>query len=128
MSKLEEYLIANSGRNADFGILVALYTGIRIGELCALTWKDIDLKEGVIYIRNNVQRVRGDGGGKNKTHTVIQTPKTSEKGFDVKSVSEILGHSDIRLTMELYVHSSVQQKKMLMNRFGSYLHQGERNG
>ena len=51
-----------------------------------------------------------------------------EKGFDVKSVSEILGHSDIRLTMELYVHSSVQQKKMLMNRFGSYLHQGERNG
>ena len=199
MSKLVEYLIANSGRNADFGILVALYTGIRIGELCALTWKDIDLKEGVIYIRNNVQRVRGDGGGKNKTHTVIQTPKTSdsvrvvpispmllpllekhrqedsrhiirgsrnlwadprtvqyqfrkileecglehfnfhmlrhvfasrciEKGFDVKSVSEILGHSDIRLTMELYVHSSVQQKKMLMNRFGSYLHQGDRNG
>ena len=32
MSKLEEYLIANSGRNADFGILVALYTGIRIGD------------------------------------------------------------------------------------------------
>lgn len=194
--KLEEYLIANSEKNANLGILIALYTGIRIGELCALTWKDIDLKERVIYIRNNVQRVRRDGVGENKTHTVIQTPKTSdsvrlvpispmlfpllekyqqeesnhiiqgirnswadprtvqyqfqkiletcglehfnfhmlrhafasrciEKGFDAKSLSEILGHSDIRLTMDLYVHSSVQQKKMLMNRFGSYLYQDE---
>lgn len=192
--KLEEYLIANSGRNENLGILIALYTGIRIGELCALTWKDIDLAERVIYIRNNVQRVHGDDCGENKTHTVIQTPKTSdsirlvpispmlfpllekyqqedskhiisgtrnswadprtvqyqfqktlkkcglehfnfhmlrhafasrciEKGFDIKSLSEILGHSDIRLTMELYVHSSVQQKKMLMNRFESYLYQ-----
>ena len=45
------------------------------------------------------------------------------KGFDIKSLSEILGHSDTRLTMNLYVHSTVQQKKKLMNRFDTCLYQ-----
>ena len=38
-------------------------------------------------------------------------------GFDVKSLSEILGHSNVQITMNLYVHSTMQRKKQLMNLF-----------
>lgn len=37
-----------------------------------------------------------------------------EKGMDVKSLSEILGHSDVRITMQLYVHPSMAQKRQYM--------------
>ena len=43
------------------------------------------------------------------------------KGFDIKSLSEILGHSDVHLTLNLYVHSTMQHKKQLMKRFDSHL-------
>lgn len=188
LSVLEDYLVADSGRDVSLGILVAFYTGIRIGELCALKWDDIDSAEGVIRIRGNIQRVQAPEGGQTKTDVVLQAPKTADSvrlvpippvlypllehnrregdsyvirgtkhpwadprtvqyhfykilkkcglehfnfhmlrhafasrciamGFDVKSLSEILGHSDTRMTMNLYVHSSVQHKKQLMERF-----------
>ena len=37
-----------------------------------------------------------------------------EKGMDVKSLSEILGHSDVRITMQFYVHPSMAQKRQYM--------------
>ena len=40
-----------------------------------------------------------------------------DKGFDMKSLSEILGHSSIQITLNLYVHSTIQRKKQLMNLF-----------
>lgn len=39
-----------------------------------------------------------------------------EIGFDTKSLSEILGHSDINTTLSVYVHPSLQQKKVQMER------------
>lgn len=193
LSALEEYLAADSGRDTSLGILVAFYTGIRIGELCGLRWEDVDLADSIIYVRRNVQRVPSSSGG-TKTRIAIQAPKSGDsvrivpippvlrplleknrkgggcyviggnkypwadprtvqyqfrralekcglghfnfhmlrhafasrcitKGFDVKSLSEILGHSDTRLTMNLYVHSTVQQKKELMDRFDTQLNQ-----
>ncbi len=194
MSVLEEYLTADSARDMSLGILIAFYTGIRIGELCALKWEDIDLMEGIIHIKRNIQRVQNAGNGSKKTSIIIQAPKTVDsirivpippvlfplleanrkedsgyiisgtkypwadprtvqyhfkgilekcglehfnfhmlrhafatrciaKGFDIKSLSEILGHSDTRLTLNLYVHSTVQQKKRLMERFNTHLYQ-----
>ncbi len=38
------------------------------------------------------------------------------RGFDVKSLSEILGHSNVQITLNLYVHSTMQQKRVLMNK------------
>ncbi len=39
-----------------------------------------------------------------------------ENGFDVKSLSEILGHSSINITLEKYVHSSMDQKRLQMQK------------
>ncbi len=191
LAKLEGYLLKNVQDNTSLGILTALHTGLRIGELCALTWRDIDLTAGVIHVRGSLQRIKEDDGQKNKTKLLLSTPKTAdsvrdipipptlshilkihekepsfpllagvrgkwmeprtlqyrfqkvlkdcgidyfnfhmlrhafatrcmELGFDIKSLSEIIGHSDIKVTLNLYVHSSLQQKKQLMGKLCPY--------
>lgn len=191
LARLEAYLLQNAADDVCLGILTVLYSGLRIGELCALTWEDIDLKNGIIHIRKNIQRVRNYDGQKNKTELLLSSPKTAcsirdipispalarilrtrakspstplvggirkermdprtlqyrfqkiledcgirhfkfhmlrhafatrciEKGFDSKSLSEILGHSNIQITLNLYVHSTMRQKKHLMEMIGTY--------
>ena len=39
-----------------------------------------------------------------------------EKGFDIKTLSELLGHASVKTTMDIYVHSNLEQKKTYMNR------------
>lgn len=160
----------------DFAILLALYTGLRIGELCALQWGDIF--NGRIYVFKTMQRIRMNSG---KTEVVVTPPKTDksnrcvpipsfllpivgrfkmqsgyvirqdngkfveprlmqikfsqrikaygirqthfhtlrhtfatrciESGMDVKTLSEILGHSDVKTTLNKYVHSSFELKQ-----------------
>jgi integrase len=168
-------------RNA--GILLALATGIRIGELCALTWKDIDLKCKTISITKTMQRIfiknlEGEGF----SHISISSPKTFssvreiplssfimpvltnvsqgegdrylltgtesyleprsfsryfdrfqkklelphinfhglrhtfatrlvEAGADIKTISELLGHAHVDITLNLYVHPQMEQKR-----------------
>ena len=41
-----------------FGVLLSLYTGIRIGELCALKWEDMCLSDSVLKIRKTMQRIQ----------------------------------------------------------------------
>lgn len=192
---LENYLFLHSAEDTCLGILIAFHTGIRIGELSALTWRDIDLKEGLIFIRKNILRVKDENAhqspDRKMTQIVEQAPKTSgsfrtvplpEKliplleqykkndsayvisgvknswaeprtiqyrfknilkkcnieyfnfhmlrhafatrcvsmGLDVKSLSEILGHSSIQITLNLYVHTTIQQKKLFMKRYNSF--------
>lgn len=184
---LKNYLAKHAEDATCLGILVAMYTGIRIGELCALRWKDIDLDAGSLTINSNLQRVRIYENQKNKkTQVCMQKPKTRQsfrtvplpdsllqilqekkrepevylipgkkqewtdvrtmqyrfasilkkcelepfrfhmlrhafasrciwKGCDVKSLSEVLGHSSVRITMDIYVHSSMKQKKDMVN-------------
>ena len=37
-------------------------------------------------------------------------------GFDSKTLSEILGHSSVKITMDIYVHSSIKQKQKCMEK------------
>lgn len=59
--------------SCKFGLLLALYTGLRIGELCALRWTCIDLREQTIRIAATMQRLGGTGEG---TRIVIGAPKS----------------------------------------------------
>lgn len=161
------------------GIYLALHTGMRIGEICALSWSDIDFKEKVIHINHTLTRVLDIG---NKTKVIIDSPKTEssrrdipicsmldtflfdeytrrksdfvvsenhtfvdtrtfeyrykrflekndiqvinfhslrhtfatrcvQAGVDIKSLSEILGHANVSMTLNTYVHSTIEVKR-----------------
>lgn len=165
------------------GILICISTGLRLGELCALRWKDVDFEDHLLYINTTVQRIvadgyktktillegapksnfsrreiplsdevarlllfyhRGDGeyvirgekpmeprtyqnkfqkylqsaGIKRKNfHTLRHTFATNciNNGVDIKSLSEILGHSDVKITLNRYVHPTAEVKRQHMN-------------
>lgn len=60
-----------------FGVLLTLFTGVRIGELCALQWGNISLKEQTIRIDATLQRLRDtSAAGSTRTRIVIGTPKS----------------------------------------------------
>lgn len=172
-----EYLL-NKNDVFSFGMLLALFTGLRIGELCALTWEDIG--ENTIRVNKTVQRVQQNGITEILTlppktvssNRIIPIPKDLmlllkarkgngtvlkqengrsieprlmqmkfkkytaecgieninfhslrhsfatrcvEIGFDIKTLSEILGHSDVKTTLNKYVHSSMEQKAKQMD-------------
>lgn len=172
----------------NLGIFICLSTGIRIGEICALTWDDIDTENGVIHIRKTIQRIYVKENGIKKTELLIDTPKTAtsmrdipmikdlyeilkplkkvvnndyfvltneatpteprtyrnyykklldklgippikfhglrhsfatrciESKCDYKTVSVILGHSNISTTLNLYVHPNYEQKKKCIDK------------
>lgn len=190
--RLSQYLYHNP-ECAQAGILLSLYMGIRIGELCALRWKNIDLDEQTIHIEKTLQRIQipSEECSESKTKVIITSPKSKksirnlyistsltailrklkghpdsfflsgsaqymeprtlhnhykkclkqcgvadcnfhllrhtfatnyiESGYDVKSLSEILGHSNIKITLERYVHSSDELKRNNMEKMASVL-------
>ena len=170
------------------GVFICLYTGIRIGELCALQWKNISLSDKTMKIEHTMQRLQDeDPNALYKTKIIVTEPKSNaairtiplpdflteaiktfngsantyilsgecktvikprtmqnrfktylneaqiddanfhslrhtfatrciEAGFDVKTLSEILGHSSVKITLDRYVHSSMQLKRTNMNK------------
>lgn len=181
--KLISYLRNNMSLIA-FGILLSLFMGLRIGELCGLKWEDVDFQHKILHIRRTVQRISSANGNR-KTKIVISTPKSAtsfrdiaipdvlieyfkkfrneadffilsgsdkpieprtmqyrykkilqsaeienhnfhklrhtfatnctQKGFDVKTLSVILGHSTVNLTLNRYVHPDRSHERKLMN-------------
>ena len=73
-SALMSYLSDDLDLNA-LGIILSLHTGIRIGELCALQWMDIDLENRTITVNKTIQRIR-NYDSKHKTKLVITEPKS----------------------------------------------------
>lgn len=67
---LESYCI--TGKKNYIGIVLCLYTGIRIGELLALTWEDINFEDNLLSINKNVCTIKING----KTTIHIDEPKT----------------------------------------------------
>lgn len=181
--KLEDYLKSNKS-SLNISILLSLYTGIRIGELCSIRWSNIDFQKNLIHISNTILRIKDwNENDVTKTRVIIDTPKSVESirdipipndimillneahqkvdnddcylitnkmkymeprtfyyhykkimkeldldhynfhtlrhtfatrcielGFDYKTLSEILGHSDVQITLSMYVHPSNELK------------------
>lgn len=171
--------IVNEPDLTGLGVLLTLNSGLRLGELCALRWSDIDLHAGFLRVEREVQRIYEKGC----TRLIVQPPKSEsslrriplptdilsllaahrpenagsfclltssgdpleprtmqnrygsllkragvpyrnfhalrhtyatrciEQNVDVKSVSEMLGHSDVRITLQTYVHVSLRHKQ-----------------
>lgn len=165
----------------SLGILVCLFTGIRLGELCALKWSDISLAEKELHIKRTMQRLKNlDESAEKKTYISIDEPKSKcsirtipipdtiidallkayvssgylltgsvhkfveprtmenrfkvilaecgisdanyhalrhsyatrcvEAGVDIKALSEMLGHANVNITLNRYVHPTMQFK------------------
>ncbi len=177
--------------SVKLGVYLCLYTGIRIGELCALKWKNISFVNNTLHVAATMQRISSDDTEK-KTKIIISTPKTIhsereipltdsligllekyrcedeayiltgrtnsfiepralqyhfkkytnecgieninfhalrhtfatrcvEAGFEIKTLSEILGHSSVNITLNRYVHSSMEWKRSNMEKLEDYL-------
>lgn len=170
------------------GIYISLSTGLRIGEVCALKWSDINVTDGILTVNRTIERIYIIEGEKKHTELVINTPKTKnscreipmnkellgmlkplkkvvnddyyiltnderpieprtyrnyykrlmekldipklkchglrhsfatrciEVGCDYKTVSVLLGHSNISTTLNLYVHPNMEQKKLCIDK------------
>ena len=182
--KLENYILDNN-KKYYYGILISLYTGIRLGEVITLKWKNVDLKNKLIYIDKTV----GFISQKHKTLVIESLPKTQssireipiskqltlilrelkekstneyvfvgnknkqlnirayqksfenllkklnikhygfhslrhtfatrllENGIDIKTISELLGHSSPTITLNRYVHTNLQNKRKAIEIF-----------
>ena len=69
--KIENYVL-NSGKDKLFGIVLCLYTGLRIGELLALMWDDIDFTKGLLVVSKTCH----DGNDRENHIRIIDSPKT----------------------------------------------------
>ena len=76
-TKLEKWLFSDLSLN-NAGIILALYTGMRIGEVCAARWKDYDASSGTLHITQTVRRVTIDPSAEygKRTKLVFSTAKT----------------------------------------------------
>ena len=177
----------------NLGIYICLCAGLRIGEVCALVWDDIDVENGVINVSKTIQRIYVIEEGEKHTEVIIDTPKSKnsireipiakdllkmikpfkkvvngsfyvlttsaqpteprtyrnyykrlmkeldmpklkfhglrhsfatrciESHCDYKTVSVLLGHSNISTTLNLYVHPNMEQKKKCVEQMFKYL-------
>ena len=60
----------------NLGIYICLSTGMRIGEICALTWDDLDIENGVVHVRKTIQRIYIVEANRKHTEVILDTPKT----------------------------------------------------
>lgn len=75
----QETIRVSAQSEHELPALFGLYTGLRLGELCALKWSDVDWEKGTIFVRRTVQRlpVAANQGGKHRTRLIIAPPKSS---------------------------------------------------
>ena len=184
--KLEKYCIQQNDLKS-LGILICLNTGLRVGEVCALRWENVDFETRRIHVEKTIERIYSKE--ENKTIVIIDTPKSItsvrtipinsklynilkqirgkskktdfvltgssehyveprnyqyhfkeilkrnkvkkykfhtlrhtfatnciEAGMDIKSLSEILGHADVSITLNIYVHSSDKIKRKYLEK------------
>ena len=74
----------------NLGICICLSAGLRIGEVCALQWEDIDTASGVIRVRKTIQRIWLADGGERINALVLDSPKTRNSIREVPMTRELL--------------------------------------
>ena len=74
LSKIEqrqlEYVLMQDMDLTKFTVLLCLYTGIRIGEACALRWEHIRLDSGILEVRETMQRIQAPQNMASKTRII----------------------------------------------------------
>lgn len=85
---LLDYILSDLAGDG-LGILLVLYTGLRLGELCSLHWEDIDFTEGTVSVRTTMKRIQTPDNPDHKTEVTITPPKSR------KSVRTIPLHEDV---------------------------------
>lgn len=74
----------------NLGIYISLSTGLRIGEICALKWNDINVREGIITVKRTVERIYVVEGERRHTKLVINTPKTPTSNREIPMSKDLL--------------------------------------
>lgn len=74
----------------NLGIYISLSTGLRIGEVCALRWSDIDVDSGTISVQRTIERIYIIEGEMKHTELVINTPKTKNSCREIPMSKELL--------------------------------------
>lgn len=89
VKKLVDYLEANPSFE-NLAILLTIYSGIRIGEVCALQWKNVDLDAKLIHIKATIQRIYvEDDEGHLHTEILISSPKTQSSQREIPIVPKV---------------------------------------
>ena len=103
--------IARSGDRRLHGILLCLYTGLRIGELLGLTWNDVDLDRGVIKITKTVYREKDESG---TWQLCVDTPKTkaSDRVIPLPEYITNMFRKDYETAHTLYVVENKKGERM----------------
>ena len=83
--KIEQYIFEKKKNNL-FGVVLCLYTGLRIGELLALSWKDIDFEKGILTVSKTCR----DGNINGKHIKISDTPKTENSRRQIPLSKTIL--------------------------------------
>ena len=100
--------------SCKLGILICLFTGIRIGELCALKWKDISFSDNYIRIERTMQRIQTEKSTDiQKTIVITTTPKTPS-AIRIIPVSQ-------ELLRELRMFRSEPEEYVLSQKKGKYV-------
>lgn len=100
--------------------IVLVYTGMRIGEALALTWRDYESKGGRLAIKKSLSQRRGRLGPSEKAHE-IRLPKTKAGKRDIGIPSAVVDALDAhRLAIGALTHSD---RPIFANERGGYLRQ-----
>jgi len=111
------------------GVLLCLHTGIRVGELCTLTWKDIDLRENVLRVHGTMKRLRDHSLSTTaKTKVVVTAPKSQCSVRDIplpQSLTNMLRKVAVGQHPDAYFLSGskhvIVEPREMQYRFKSYL-------
>lgn len=76
LTRAEQAMVRESAAGGDLPTILSLYTGMRLGEVCALKWSDIDWEKMTITVRRTAQRIARSGNGE-KTMLMIGAPKSN---------------------------------------------------
>ncbi|MBQ9855508.1 MAG: site-specific integrase [Clostridia bacterium] len=87
----QKRIIKKAADNQCMEVIMALYTGMRLGEVCALQWDDINWNQGTIRIRRTVQRIKARTDTSNrKTMLYVDSPKSEQSNRTLPVPSFIL--------------------------------------